>query len=198
MKIPANATPAQVRALYAAKHAEGAARVRAILASEAPAPSSPGTKSRNHTHERREARRKRAAEVWDGLERSARTNGASIAFRLDIKTVNPLNGLGRSRLASARDKKKHRSAALFAMRIMLNLHPLAFPCRVLIRRVAPSSGLDEHDALPATLKSVCDGIADALGLASDRDERVGWVYAQRRGLPTEYAVEIEVRPMSHK
>ena len=69
------------------------------------------------------------------------------------------------------------------------------PCVVPVRRVAPSSGLDPHDSLPASLKSIVDGIADALGLASDRDERVRWTYAQRRGVPGEHAVEVEVWPM---
>ena len=74
---------------------------------------------------------------------------------------------------------------------------VVLPCVVLVRRVAPSSGLDPHDSLPASLKSIVDGIADALGLASDRDARVRWTYDQRRGVPGEHAVEVEVWPMGH-
>jgi len=33
---------------------------------------------------------------------------------------------------------------------------------------------------------------DWLGLKSDRDPRITWTYAQRRGAPREYAVGIEM------
>lgn len=61
----------------------------------------------------------------------------------------------------------------------------AFPCVVLLTRVAPSSGLDD-DNLSGSLKAIRDAMAEWLGL-DDRDPRVGWRYAQRRG---PWAVEV--------
>lgn len=69
------------------------------------------------------------------------------------------------------------------------------PVVVEVTRVAPSDGLDPHDGLPASMKPVVDGIADALGLASDRDPRVAWRYAQRRG---PWGIEIRIRDAEQK
>jgi len=66
------------------------------------------------------------------------------------------------------------------------------PWVVTVVRIAPSNGLDPHENLPASQKAVCDGLADALGLKSDRDPRVEWKYDQRRGKPGEYAIEVTV------
>lgn len=66
----------------------------------------------------------------------------------------------------------------------------ALPCVVLLRRVAPSNGLDAHDNLPGSLKGVVDGIAEWLGI-DDRDPRVKWTYAQERG---SWAVQVEFLP----
>ena len=49
-------------------------------------------------------------------------------------------------------------------------------------------------ASSSSLKAVRDGVADALGLASDRDPRVAWVVDQERGEPRQYAVRVEVTP----
>lgn len=69
---------------------------------------------------------------------------------------------------------------------------LAHGVTVVVTRSAPSGGLDEHDALPASCKQVVDSIADVLGLASDRDPRVTWRYAAERG-PWGVIVEIVER-----
>lgn len=67
----------------------------------------------------------------------------------------------------------------------------ALPCTVRLCRIAPSTGLDEHDNLPGSLKPVADGICDWLGVKSDRDPRITWALpTQRRG--AEYGVEIVV------
>lgn len=65
----------------------------------------------------------------------------------------------------------------------------ALPLMVTLTRIAPRS-LDS-DNLAASAKAARDGVADALGV-DDGDERIEWVYAQRRGKPKEYAVEIVV------
>ena len=61
---------------------------------------------------------------------------------------------------------------------------------VLLTRLAPSKGLDAHDGLPGSQKAIVDGIADAMGLASDSDPRVMWTYAQEdsRKVPKDSAL----------
>lgn len=116
-----------------------------------------------------------------------------IAFTIaPLRTPNPANASrGSSRFARARAVKVQRMAARAHARRALAGRD-ALPCAVLVRRVAPSSGLDPHDGLPGAMKAIVDGIADALGLASDRDPRVVWRYDQRRG---PWAVEVEIERM---
>ena len=119
----------------------------------------------------------------------------AIFFFLPLKTTNPLNGSqGFSRgaaMGAAKRRKAQRSTSALVCGAHLKASPYhRLPCAVTITRIAPSNGLDPHDALPASLKGVIDGVADALGLSNDRDPRVTWRFAQRRGKPREYAVEI--------
>jgi hypothetical protein len=67
--------------------------------------------------------------------------------------------------------------------------PPAFPLVVTLTRVTPRE-LDDGDNLATSLKAVRDGVADYLGLRSDRDPRVAWRYAQTHGAPHEYAVRV--------
>lgn len=67
----------------------------------------------------------------------------------------------------------------------------AGPVTVLMRRVAPSKGLDAHDNLPASLKAPVDQVAAWLG-RDDADPSITWQYAQRPGKKGEWAIEIEV------
>lgn len=83
--------------------------------------------------------------------------------------------------ARARRARTHRRAALAVPR-----HPL--PCVVHLTRIAPRE-LDT-DNLVAAFKALRDGIADRLGIADD-DERVTWLYAQRKG---PYGVEVSIKP----
>lgn len=52
----------------------------------------------------------------------------------------------------------------------------------------------DDDNLAGSAKSLRDGIADRLQI-DDRDPRVQWKYAQRKGEPKQYAVEIEINPI---
>jgi len=61
---------------------------------------------------------------------------------------------------------------------------------VTLTRIAPRA-LDD-DNLRGALKAVRDGVADWLGLASDRDPRITWQYSQERGVPHEYAVRVDI------
>ena len=56
---------------------------------------------------------------------------------------------------------------------------------------------DGKVCVDVVMKGVIDGIADGLGLKNDRDPRVVWHLAQRRGAPKEYAVEVLITEASH-
>ena len=126
-------------------------------------------------------------------------------IRLPIRTTNPLNGSqGNSmiaRMMRGRDRRHQRETTqlVFGAWWRVTSHRAVVPpWRITLTRVAPSSGLDD-DALPASCKAIRDGIADVLGTPNDRDPIYEWRYAQRRGKPREYAVEvtIETREAAH-
>ncbi len=91
--------------------------------------------------------------------------------------------------ARARRVKAEKEAAAW----LLQSQPKPeLPCRVILTRIAPSSGLDD-DNLAGSLKAIRDSVAAWLGV-DDRDrERVRYVYEQRRG---PWAVEIGFTPMA--
>lgn len=119
-----------------------------------------------------------------------------IKFTVPVRTKNPLNGAqGRSRaaiFAKAARRKKERTAAEFCTRAACGraIEIVAIDARtVALRRVSPRP-LD-GDGLQAALKSVRDGIADALQI-DDGTDSVTWIYDWRRGKVREYAVEVEI------
>lgn len=89
----------------------------------------------------------------------------------------------------ARDRRVRKEREAITWGVAGKKKPV-LPCVILLRRVAPSTGLDAHDNLPGALKAPVDALAAWLGI-DDRDPRVRWVYEQRRG---PWAVEIEVLP----
>jgi hypothetical protein len=106
----------------------------------------------------------------------------SVRVTLPLKTVSVLNGSqGFSRgaaMAAARRRKDQRSLAAHVVGMHLHACRVTLPVVVTLVRLAPSSGLDD-DNIRGALKSVRDGVADALGV-DDRDPDVSWVYEQRR------------------
>lgn len=93
----------------------------------------------------------------------------------------------------AKRNASHRAAAWFALKAaMPKFDPAIMPCVVTLTRVAPRE-LDD-DNLAACFKSVRDGVADWL-FVDDRDPRVQWKYAQRKGAVREYAAEIAIEPV---
>ena len=90
---------------------------------------------------------------------------------------------------SARRRSEHRAACWYALKAAKAPHVL--PCTVTLTRIAPRQ-LDAHDNLRSSAKGCVDGIADWLDLKTDADSRVTWRYAQRRGEPKTYALEIEI------
>lgn len=125
---------------------------------------------------------------------------APIEVLLPLRTRNPLNTIAGSRgmmLGRARERAANRLATKLAIGAYVTEAggPAAIlPCRVTLTRIAPSAGLDPFDGLPASLKSIVDGVADALGLANDRTPLVEWKAEQRRGRPGAYAVLVRVDP----
>jgi hypothetical protein len=115
-----------------------------------------------------------------------------VKVTLPLRTVSTLNQ--REHWAQRQKRTRdHRGAAMIFSLSSLKKAPggrVCLPVVVRLTRVAPSSGLD-GDNLQGALKAVRDGVADALGV-DDRDSRVRWEYAQRRGAPKRYAVEIEI------
>lgn len=115
-----------------------------------------------------------------------------IDITVPIKTTNPLNGSHRHWSVKSRQRKSQRTAVFHLVRMALQRQDIGLPVTCTVTRIAPSNGLDPHDGLGAALKGVIDGIADALGLSNDRDERVHLVLKQERGRPKEYAVRIQI------
>ena len=119
-----------------------------------------------------------------------------IEVTVPVRTSNPLNQSQGASLnavrAAARRRKTQRYVAGLTVRAELNRHrSLPAPWTIALTRIAPSKGLDS-DGLHAALKSVRDGIADALGYSDDSDPAFAWQYDQRRGKRGEYAVHVRI------
>lgn len=91
----------------------------------------------------------------------------------------------------ARRVKAERHAVALLLRPLLRGEPtgLWVPCVVTLVRIAPRE-LDDDNCVRA-MKACRDSIAAELGV-DDRDPRVEWRYAQRRGRVREYAVEVSI------
>lgn len=92
----------------------------------------------------------------------------------------------------AQRAKSHRMHAALALRIA-GVAQAPKTAVIVLTRVAPKK-LDS-DNLQGALKSVRDGVADWLQI-DDGSDRLEWRYAQRRGAPKTYLVEVEVMPCS--
>lgn len=118
----------------------------------------------------------------------------TLVLDLPLMTVSEANARShfheRARRAAAQ-----RTGAQMALMVPLRragLDPAATPLVVLMTRL--SRGELDDDNLRGALKAVRDGIADALGLKSDRDPRVEWRYAQAKATKAmPHGVRIEVR-----
>lgn len=88
-------------------------------------------------------------------------------------------------------RKKARRTKIMRFAAWAHFHSargsVTLPVVVTLTRIAPSAGLDD-DNLRGALKACRDGVADALGV-DDRDARVTWAYAQRRGA---WGVEVRI------
>lgn len=101
---------------------------------------------------------------------------------LPIATVSESNRRDHWRDKAKRARLQRRTAAMLVPRVGL-------PCVVTLTRISPR--LLDDDNLRGALKHVRDGVADRLGI-DDRDPRVEWRYAQRKGKQKAVEVELEV------
>lgn len=112
----------------------------------------------------------------------------SLRVSLSIKTVNPLNSRRAWRPVWRLGKQQK-----FAVGVALHGYTMPpLPAVITITRVSQGT-LDQHDALPASLKHVVDGVAAKFGV-DDADPRLTWRYAQLKGRA--YAVVIVIEPLA--
>lgn len=108
-----------------------------------------------------------------------------------MKVTVPIKAWSTSNLrehwgARARRSQSQRKATALVSKSLV--HQVATVLVVTLTRVAPRA-LDD-DNLRGALKAVRDAVASVLRV-DDRSPLVRWEYAQRRGEPHEYAVEID-------
>lgn len=117
-------------------------------------------------------------------------------FTVPVKTRNPLNGpQGRTRgamLGAAARRKKERNAAKLCTIAAIPPGWLLLYGRGEAVLTRLSAGHLDGDGLQAALKSVRDGVADALHV-DDGSQAVKWEYAQRKCKRGEFGVEVEIR-----
>ena len=89
--------------------------------------------------------------------------------------------------ARAKRAREHKSAVWYALRAAKA--PYTLPCRVTLTRIAPRTMDTDNNV--AGMKAARDGVALWLQV-DDADERISWVYAQRKGPPKTYRAEIQI------
>lgn len=109
-----------------------------------------------------------------------------ITFEIPVKAVSLTNEHTHWRKKANTAKAQRKAGYLYAMQARIRTLP--FPLVITMTRIAPRP-LDS-DNLPPSMKSIRDGISDALKI-DDRDPRVEWEYKQSRRKPKEYAVIVE-------
>lgn len=116
---------------------------------------------------------------------------------LPIRAVNTSNSREHWAVIAKRARSHRSAASNMTLMEIFREHPvwsyrdngaLISPVVVTLVRVAKRR-LDD-DGNVTSLKSVRDGVADALGLKDDSDPRVTWVYDQALG--KEYEVRISI------
>lgn len=116
----------------------------------------------------------------------ARRHGNTVTITLPIR-LGSVSNLREHWSQRAKRAKSHRGSVSLA--VAYYARELGLPVTVTLTRIAPRA-LDD-DNLRGALKATRDGIADAFGV-DDRDPRITWLYAQRRGKPREYGLEIAI------
>ena len=107
---------------------------------------------------------------------------------LPLRVINPLN-VREFWAKRAKRTAAHRLAVRVAL-LGLDLPPPPLPCVVTFTRIAPRPFDD--DGLAASMKGCRDSVAAHYGVDDGPRGPIQWVYAQRRGKPREYAVEVRL------
>lgn len=123
---------------------------------------------------------------------------ARVEFYLAIKTTNAGNAaFGTSRgamLAKARKRREERKSAAEGARLAMLVAGL-FPADLVpgtVIMIRCSAGtLDKNEGPAAALKSIRDGVADALGV-NDGSNVVSWRYAQQKVPRGTYGVRVQI------
>lgn len=121
-------------------------------------------------------------------------NDRGVRVTLPLRVVSESNARGHW-AGKARRTKQARETVGLVVGTHLRVCKAPLPVVVTLTRIAPRQ-LDD-DNLRGALKAARDGVADALGI-DDRDDRVEWLYGQRRGskrdltLAQGYGVEVLV------
>lgn len=111
-----------------------------------------------------------------------------MTITIPIRTISEANRSRNEHWAVTRERvKAQRAAVSLCWRLVDPGSRPSLPSVVTMTRIAPRA-LDD-DNLARSFKAVRDQVAAEMGV-DDRDPRVTWRYAQRRGRPNEYAVEI--------
>lgn len=119
---------------------------------------------------------------------------SALTLTLPLETQTESNAKGHWRPKAARAAHQRSVTVLATMplvaKVRRQLEKGAISAvTVTLTRISPLE-LDD-DNLSSAFKHVRDGVADALGI-DDRDRRVRWLYAQRKGAVRERAVHLEV------
>jgi hypothetical protein len=106
-----------------------------------------------------------------------------------LRTVNELN---RHEHWRARQRRAKLQRALVTANLIGQSLYRRLPFVVTLTRYAPGT-LDAHDGLPASMKFVADAVAATAGV-DDRDERIGFGYAQEPAPAGCYGVRLRIEP----
>ncbi|HEV57524.1 MAG TPA: hypothetical protein ENN87_08500 [Phycisphaerales bacterium] len=115
--------------------------------------------------------------------------------RLDIRTWSEPNLRGHWARRARRAHQQRQTSRTLVRAALTALPPaqgvLDGRRRITVRLTRLGPRRLDSDNLAAALKHVRDGVADAMGL-DDGDERLRWLYDQRKAGPDEYAVLVEI------
>lgn len=114
-------------------------------------------------------------------------------IKLPIKTVNEANSREHWHKKASRHTRQKEAIRFGCVN---RITPDMLPCKIILTRISPRK-LDQWDNLPMSFKWILDTLASflvpnkAIGHA-DSDNRIQVEYKQSKGIPHEYAIEIEI------
>ncbi len=118
----------------------------------------------------------------------------AVLVKLPTKTSNPLNGsMGTTvggRRARAKARRVERDQARAFVLAATGRRPLEGPFEVVLTR--RSAGVLDDDGLRGALKSIRDGVSDALAVDDGDLDQVVFIYRQATAKRGEYGVEVLV------